>query len=63
MSGITLDTLSSSGKIPFHIEKLIRYASGFFMCLVDSDRILFEIPSGPGDLFLFNRSTISVTRT
>ena len=60
-SGITLATLSCSGKTPFDIERLMRYVSGFLICSIDSDRILFEIPSGPGDLFLFNRSTISVT--
>ena len=38
----------------------MRHVSGFLICSIDSDRILFEIPSGPDDLFLFNRSTISV---
>ena len=62
-SVITLATLSCSGKTPFDIERLMRYASGFLICLIDNDRILFEITSGSGDLFLFNRSTFSVTST
>ena len=38
----------------------MRYVIEFFTCSIDSDRILFEIQSGPGDLCLFNLSTISV---
>ena len=60
-SGITLATLSCPGKTPFDIKRLMRYVSGFLICSIDSDRILFDIPSEPGDLFLFNRSTMSVT--
>ena len=60
-SGITLATLSCSGKMPFDIERLMRYVSGFSIYSIKSDRILFKIPSGTGDLFSFNRSTVSVT--
>ena len=33
---------------------------GFLICSIDRDNILFEIPSGPGDLCLFSLSIISV---
>ena len=40
----------------------MRCDKGFLICSIDSDRILFDIPSGP-DLRLFNLSTVSVTNT
>ena len=60
--GTTCAILSCSGKTPVVMDRLIRCVRGFLICSIDSDRILFDIPSGP-DLRLFNLSTVSVTNT
>ena len=40
----------------------MKCAKGFMMCSIDSDRTLFDIPSGP-DCRLFSLSIVSVANT